>query len=66
MAENDITRDMTLNSVIKLYPKSVEVFNKFHLDSCCGGSKTLEESAKTAKIDINALLAELNKRTGKP
>jgi regulator of cell morphogenesis and NO signaling len=66
MTENNITKDLTLNRVIKLYPKSLEVLNKFHLDSCCGGAKTLEESAKAANADIDTLLVELNKKTGNP
>ncbi len=57
---------MTINRTIKLFPKSIEVFNRFHLDSCCGGAKTLEESAKAANVDIDTLLEELNKKTGNP
>lgn len=66
MAENYITMDMTLNKIIKLYPKSIEVFNRFHLDSCCGGAKTIAESAKDARVDIDVLIEELNKKTGSP
>lgn len=66
MERNNITKDMTINRTIKLFPKSIEVFNRFHLDSCCGGAKTLEESAKAANVDIDTLLEELNKKTGNP
>ena len=66
MEHNNITKDMTINRVIKIFPKSIEAFNRFHLDSCCGGAKTLEESAKATNVDINTLLDELNKKIRNP
>ncbi len=56
-----VSKDMTVNQVIKLSPKVIPVFNHFNIDSCCGGSDTLEEAAKKAKIDVETLIRELEK-----
>jgi len=58
--ETKITADMTINDVIKKYPATIGVFNKFRLDSCCGGAQTLEKSAAEAGVSIEELLANLN------
>jgi len=52
-----ITRDMIINDVIKKYPKTIKIFHDYEVDSCCGGGKSIE---KTAKADIDALLISLN------
>ena len=56
-----VSKDMTVNQVIKLSPKVIPVFNHFNIDSCCGGSDTLEEAAKKAKIDVETLIGELER-----
>lgn len=55
-----ITREMTINQVIKKYPEVIGVFNRFRVDSCCGGARTLEETAREDKVHLNDLLAALN------
>lgn len=56
-----ISKDMTVNQVIKLNPKVIPVFNTFNIDSCCGGSDTLEEAARKAKVDVESLIKEIEK-----
>lgn len=56
MAKVEISKEMSVNQIIKLYPKSIGVFNKFNIDSCCGGSEPLEKAAKNAGVDINDLI----------
>ncbi len=56
-----ITKDMTVNQVLKLYPKSVGVFNKFNIDACCGGNRSLEQAAKEDKAALEELLSALHK-----
>ncbi|HAS17027.1 MAG TPA: hypothetical protein DCR39_03860 [Nitrospiraceae bacterium] len=56
-----ITKDMTINQVLKLYPSSIAVLNKFNLDACCGGNRTLEQAAKEDKAVLEELLSTLNK-----
>ncbi len=60
MAEVRISKEMSVNQIIKLYPGSIGVFNKFNIDSCCGGSETLEKAAKNAGVDIDVLLNAIN------
>ena len=39
---------MTVNDIIRLYPESVEVFNRLGIDACCGGDIPLPEAARFA------------------
>jgi len=58
--EVKITKDMTINDVIKKYPNTIGIFNRFRLDSCCGGARTLEQSASEDGVSLEELLASLN------
>jgi regulator of cell morphogenesis and NO signaling len=55
-----IAKEMIVNDAIKLYPATIGVFSKFHIDSCCGGAVSIEEAAKRDKADLDALLKKLN------
>ncbi len=57
----DITKEMTVNQFIKLYPKSVGVFSKFNIDACCGGNRSIEQASKEDKADLEDLMTELKK-----
>ncbi len=57
-----ITGDMTINRVIELYPQTIGVFNRFNVDSCCGGSETLERAAARDGADLERLLEALRER----
>ncbi len=61
MAEQPIHAGMTINDVIKKYPKTMPVFNRYHFDSCCGGAKTIAEEAGHVKADLDEVLEALNK-----
>lgn len=61
-----ITQAMVVNDAIKLYPDTIGVFNKFHIDSCCGGAVSIEDAAKRDKADLNALLKKLNEAANAP
>ncbi len=55
-----IHADMVINAVIKAYPQTIGVFNRFNLDSCCGGADTLRVGAEKAGADLQALVEALN------
>lgn len=55
-----ITETMTINEVIKLHPETMKVFNKFKVDSCCGGAQTLAAASDVAGADVRQLVEELN------
>jgi regulator of cell morphogenesis and NO signaling len=55
-----ISKDMTINNIIKEYPQTITVFNKFRIDSCCGGGQTIEKAAATDGVDIDGLFQALD------
>lgn len=60
-----ITKDMTIGSVVRSFPKSVDVLMGFGLH-CVGcpssQAETLEEAAMVHGFDIEELITELNER----
>ncbi len=65
MAVVTITRDMVINDVIKSYPETIEVFNRFRVDSCCGGGESIERTATRDGVAVEELLRALNERVRK-
>ncbi|MBI4294780.1 MAG: DUF542 domain-containing protein [Chloroflexi bacterium] len=55
-----ITKDMIINDVIKRYPQTIAVFNAYRVDSCCGGGRSIEDTARADGVDVASLLAALN------
>ncbi len=55
-----ITKDMIINDVIKRYPETIAVFNRFNVDACCGGGSSIEATAKADGVEVEALLVALN------
>lgn len=56
-----ITKDMTINQILKLYPATIGVFNKFDIDACCGGNRNLEQASIEDKVNLEELIEALNK-----
>jgi iron-sulfur cluster repair protein YtfE (RIC family) len=59
MDETRINKHMTINEIMKRYPKTMAVFTRFNVDSCCGGTNTLEKGAEDGGADLQALLSAL-------
>jgi len=59
MADIVITEDMTLNEVIRKYPSTMGVFNRYNVDSCCGGARSIKAMAQEDKVDVNAFIESL-------
>lgn len=63
-----ITKDMTISETAKKYPKTIFVFMDYGLH-CIGcpaaPDENIEEAAKVHQIDLEKLLTDLNKATGK-
>ena len=59
--ETTIDPTASVNDVISRYPATIPVFNKFGLDTCCGGGAPIAEAAGRDGADLGALLAELRK-----
>jgi hybrid cluster-associated redox disulfide protein len=59
-----ITRDMTIEDVIRKYPETVEVFRKFGLDcnECqIAEFEAVEHGAGVHHVNVEKLVEELNK-----
>jgi regulator of cell morphogenesis and NO signaling len=50
-----LPRALTVNATIALFPETVEVFNRFGIDACCGGAVPLDEAAQRDGADADAL-----------
>jgi regulator of cell morphogenesis and NO signaling len=64
LVTSPIHADLTLNAIVERYPATLEVFQRFGLDTCCGGALTLATAAARHNLDLPTLLAALQERTG--
>ena len=60
-----ITPEMTLNEVIKKYPATMGTFNRFNIDSCCGGARTVADAAREDGADLGVFIKALQEAAGK-
>ena len=59
-----ITRDMLIGEIVRLYPQTLKVFEKYGLEcfECqIADFEALEHGANVHKLDVDALLEELNR-----
>lgn len=61
--ETAIDPGCSVNEVIARYPATIAVFNKFGLDTCCGGGAPIADAARRDGADVNALLEALRQAT---
>lgn len=54
-----IPDDMTVNDVIRRWPETVAIFNRFGIDACCGGTVPLREAALRDGADPDELLEQV-------
>jgi iron-sulfur cluster repair protein YtfE (RIC family) len=55
-----IPAGLTVNEMIRLHPQTVEVFNRFGIDACCGGAVPVREAAVRDGADAVRLLEALD------
>lgn len=59
-----ITRDQTINEITRSYPDTIEIFNRFKVDACCGGAHSIADTAAANRLeDLTSLLHSLNRET---
>ena len=50
---------LTINEIVALYPATIPVFNRFGMDTCCGGGIPVESAARRDGIDLEVVMAAL-------
>jgi len=50
---------LTINDIVARYPGTIATFNRFGMDTCCGGAVTVEEAARRDGIDAAEVIAAL-------
>ena len=54
-----ITDESTIGSVAASFPSTISIFQRYKIDYCCGGGKTLHRSASEMGIDPENLIGQL-------
>ena len=49
----------TVGQMVVERPQRSRVFDRLHIDYCCGGKRTLEEACTTRGLDLKTVIAEL-------
>jgi iron-sulfur cluster repair protein YtfE (RIC family) len=49
----------TVNATMARWPATMAVFNRFGVDTCCGGGSSVEDAARRDGVDAPALCAAL-------
>ncbi len=60
-----ISKDMTIGDIIRRYPETISIFEQYGLDchDCqIADFEAVEHGASVHKIDVEKLVAELNKK----
>ncbi len=52
--------DISLAQIVNIDHRAASVFEKYHLDFCCNGKRTLAQACKEKNIDIDPIVQELN------
>jgi len=49
----------TINEIVAGHPETIAVFNRFGMDTCCGGSVAVNDAARRDGLDLDQVLAAL-------
>ena len=58
-----ISADLSLNAIVALQPRALDLFNRLGLDSCCGGAKTLAVVCAAHELRLDDVLRDLHALT---
>ncbi|MGH7619005.1 MAG: DUF542 domain-containing protein [Gemmatimonadaceae bacterium] len=50
---------LSVNEVLSMFPSTLPVFNRFGLDTCCGGALSVADAARAADVDAETLCGAL-------
>lgn len=54
-----IDRNMTVNELLRKFPQVQSVLDRYYIDYCCGGHRTLEEAAKEHNFNLDEFIKEV-------
>lgn len=57
-----ITGSDKLNEIVARYPETLEVFQRFGLDTCCGGALPLATAAEHHGLQLDTLVNALREQ----
>ncbi len=57
---------MSINEIIARCAQTITVFNRFGMDTCCGGGVTVEEAARRDGTAVHAVLVARHEAAGVP
>jgi hypothetical protein len=52
--------NLTINEIVARFPETIAVFNRFGLDTCCGGGVRVDEAARRDGLDVASVVAALH------
>lgn len=55
----EIDPGLTINEIVALHPETIAVFNRFGMDTCCGGGVRVDEAARRDGLDVDAVRTAL-------
>jgi iron-sulfur cluster repair protein YtfE (RIC family) len=50
---------LTINEIVARHPETIAVFNRFGMDTCCGGGVAVNDAARRDGLDLDQVLAAL-------
>ncbi|HSQ32799.1 MAG TPA: DUF542 domain-containing protein [Gemmatimonadaceae bacterium] len=53
----------TINEIVARHPETIAVFNRFGMDTCCGGGVSIEEAARRDGLEVGQILSALREAT---
>jgi regulator of cell morphogenesis and NO signaling len=59
MVATALDPNLTINEIVARFPETIPVFNRFGLDTCCGGGVRVDEAARRDELDVTAVVSAL-------
>jgi regulator of cell morphogenesis and NO signaling len=59
LAGNSIDTSVAVNEMVARHPETMPVFNRFGLDTCCGGGAPIAEAARRDGVSLDELVKAL-------
>ena len=51
---------LTINEIVARHPETIPVFNRFGMDTCCGGGVSVDAAARRDGVDAAVVCAALD------